>query len=302
MSRHTPDPMRAILTSGSLVRQLRSLKYPLTERIWLYRQYWNPLPAILVHQMGKVGSRTVYRTLMGLGLPNPIYHVHWLSSTGIQAEKERYRQAGAKTDRHLRESRSLRRQLDHQREREWWIITLVRDPIARQISELFEQLWLYYPALMAAGGDVRVDQTLTALEASFTKYDETTDKCHTWFESELKGVFGIDIFDHPFDHEAGHSMVDRGQVRLLVLRLEDLDRNADLIGRFVGHPGPVTLINANVAENKRYAEAYKTVTANFRLPASLCQTIYGSAYARHFYGPAMRAAFVRRWAHGEDAG
>jgi hypothetical protein len=82
---------------------------------------------------------------------------------------------------------------------------------------------------------------------------------------------------------------------LLALRLEDLSGNAGLIGPFVGHPAPITLVNANVADNKKYAAAYKSVTAAFRLPAPLCQQIYSSRFARHFYSAEMRAAFVRRW-------
>ncbi len=285
---------------GSPAHLLRQMKYALSERLWLYRQSRNPLPAILVYQMGKVGSRTVYRTLISLGLPNPIYHVHWLSPAGIEAERARYRQAGARMDRHLRESRSLCRQIERQAEREWWIITLVRDPIARRVSELFEQIWMFHPEWLTRDGTPRADAALAELEASFASYDARSDKCHTWFESELKQVFGVDIFDHTFDREAGHGLIERGQVRLLVLRLEDLDCNAGMIGHFVRHSGPVMLIKANIAENKHYAEAYRAVNAAFRLPPPLCRQIYGTRYAETFYTPEMRAAFVQRWSQGED--
>lgn len=302
MSRRSLDSLEAAALIGRPIHLLRAVKYSFDERLWLYRQQRNQQPAILVYQMGKVGSRTVYKTLMSLGLPNPIYHVHWLSPAGIQAAAERHRRAGVKGERHLRESQSLRRQLDCQPDREWRIVTLVRDPVARQISELFEQIWRHYPALMTADGSVHVEQTLAALETTFSDYDEIADKCHTWFESELKQVFGIDIFGYPFDQETGCSLIIRDRVQLLVVRLEDLDRNAGLIGRFVGHSGPVTLVKANVAESKSYAEAYRAVTTAFRLPASLCQAIYGSRYALHFYSPGMRTTFVRRWSQEQSTG
>ncbi len=299
MSRQNLDRLQAAPLIGGPVHLLRAAKYSFGERLWLYRQQQNRQPAILVYQMGKVGSRTVYMTLRSLELPHPIYHVHWLSPAGIRAEEDRYRAAGAKIERHLRESQSLRWQLDRQPDRQWWIVTLVRDPVARRISELFEQIRLYYPELTLSDGGVHVEGVLARMEAAFTNYAERTDKCHVWFESELKQVFGIDIFDHPFDREAGYGLVELGRVQLLALRLEDLDRNTDRIGSFVGHPAPLSLVKANVAENKSYAAAYQTVTTTFKLPASLCRTIYDSRYARHFYSPEMRAALARRWSQEE---
>lgn len=299
MPRPNLERLQATPLIGRPVRLLRQLKYALGQRIHLYQQSRNPLPAILVYQMGKVGSRTVYKTLLNLGLPNPIYHVHWLSPAHIRAEEERYRRAGARIDWHLHVSRSVRRLIERQPEREWWIITLVRDPIARQVSELFEGAWLFHPDLMTADGGVHVDKALTQLTSAFAHYDEQADRCYRWFESDLKPVFDVDLFNQPFDQEAGYGLIEHGRVRLLALRLEDLDRNTDRIGSFVGHPAPLSLVKANVAENKSYAAAYQTVTTTFKLPASLCRTIYDSRYARHFYSPEMRAALARRWSQEE---
>lgn len=153
---------------GRAIHSLRFEKYRLLTRLRLYRQRRNPHPPILVYQMGKVGSRTVYRTLESLGLPSPIYHVHVLSPDGIRATWARYHKIGAEMPIHLIAGKEVRRRLDRHPEGEWQVVTLVRDPVARQISELFETLWLFHPELLTTTGVIDIEGALTELGVVFS--------------------------------------------------------------------------------------------------------------------------------------
>lgn len=293
MPQHDPRVM-------TFARRVQWVRHWIAEQWQHYWQGRNPLPAILVYQMGKVGSRTVYDTLLSLDLANPVYHIHWLSSANIEAEIRHYRRAGIWLPSYVRTGQFVSRQIRRHGEREWWIITLVRDPIARQLSEFFQLMWLLHPELLDEEGCVRTEQSLEVVQTVFADYEAATDKCNTWFDSELKQVFGIDVYSHPFDQEAGYTVIEQGRIRLLVLRLEDLSRQVGLLGEFVGYRRPIALVRANEAQQHSYAESYKNAVTQFRIPEATCQTIYASRYAQHFFSPAMRAAFVRRWA-GEAA-
>jgi len=46
---------------------------------------------IIIYQMGKVGSSTIYQTLKKLKLKNSMYHVHILSDQNLDEAIDRYR-------------------------------------------------------------------------------------------------------------------------------------------------------------------------------------------------------------------
>src|SRR5204863_3507104 len=96
---------------------------------------FNITAPILIHQMGKVGSSSVYETLLALDLDVPIYHSHVLNKFDEYEQSVKQTRADpAKNIEFLRASRALRRILDSKRWDSWSVITLVRAPIPRAIS------------------------------------------------------------------------------------------------------------------------------------------------------------------------
>ena len=60
--------------------------YELTKALNLLElQFTHPChnQPIVIYQMGKVGSSSVYSSLKALKLDNPVYHVHFLTPQGI---------------------------------------------------------------------------------------------------------------------------------------------------------------------------------------------------------------------------
>jgi len=92
--------------------------------------------------MGKVGSETFERSLVNARLPNPIYHIHFLSWKTIKAVENFYlKNAHVGLPEHLIRSQHLRRIIDqHGDKLRWNIITLVRDPVSSEISGVFQNI------------------------------------------------------------------------------------------------------------------------------------------------------------------
>jgi hypothetical protein len=96
--------------------------------------------------MGKVGSKTITKSLKSLNLNMPIYHSHLLTQKRIhETEQKRKKFFGTPRQSYLQRSwlnLFLRKQIDKglTDNKQWKIITLTREPIARNISTFFENL------------------------------------------------------------------------------------------------------------------------------------------------------------------
>ena len=90
--------------------------------------------------MGKVGSTSLQVTVGALGLPNPVFHVHFLAWDRLRnADTCRWGFRPGSLE-HIEESKHLRLFADRTWGRiRWKIITLVREPVAHQASALFQE-------------------------------------------------------------------------------------------------------------------------------------------------------------------
>jgi len=117
----------------------------------------------------------------------------------------------------------------------------------------------------------------------------------TWFDRELKSVFGVDVYAIPFDPAKGYEIYESEKARVLLVRLEDLRSRAPVaFGDFLGL-GDFRLADTNVAEAKGYADVYRRFVASVRLPHDYIERMYDSRYARHFYSEDELDAFRLRW-------
>jgi hypothetical protein len=274
----------------------RLIPYSIIENFGIALQNFNFNPPIIVYQMGKVGSKTIYMSLKNAHLPNPIYHVHFLSHDGIRNAEEYILSKKSVVPSHIRRGKILRKKIDKTKDAQWKIITLVREPVIRDISSLFENLELLYPDLIDENGDMKKSDAIEFLQKRLMNYDESTSYTCKWFDREIKSVFSIDVYAYPFNHHDGFTIIHDKGVEVLVLRLEDLDKsfNNALI-KFLDLESPIKMLKSNVGENKKYAVAYRHVLENITLPKSVCAKIYSSKYARHFYSENMRNQFIQKW-------
>jgi hypothetical protein len=179
------------------------------------------------------------------------------------------------------------------------IISLVRDPIAFIVSNLFE---VPDPAVIdTCSPDKRINpqKVLQHLRQKFQRRAGTR-YLDGWFDRELKRVFGIDVFAQPFPVDRGYAIYQRGRAQALVIRLEELnDHGPRVLAEYLGLNRPLALVRSNTRRTSRDGEAYREVLKHLRLDEATCRDMYSCRIARHFYSPAMVDHFIRRWTHQE---
>ena len=152
---------------------------------------------VLVYQMGKVGSSTVARTLRACpGLQRPVLSVHCMVPREIEAAKQYRRRVGgaAKVGYAVTLGAVLGDRIAAVGDRVHFpIVSLVRDPIAREISSVFQTSALFGEALRV-GGRIDVDRVSAFLTERFSAPDPC-GYAEEWFDRELAVTFGIDVFD-----------------------------------------------------------------------------------------------------------
>ena len=266
-------------------------------------------PPLIIFQMGKVGSQTVHRSLKALNLDMPIYHSHLLTRERI-AETENKRKKFFRTERqpYLNRpwlNRFLRNQIDKGlNSKKWKVITLTRDPVARNISTFFENLEFktidasqkfeiisdYYdiPATLINLDDL---EKLKALFLERMNHNSPLE----FFERELKGVFGIDIYKSAFPRYVGYKIYKDKIADVLVIRLETLNECAQKAFKEFLDIDNFSLIVENVSADKIYADLYQRFKDNIVLPNSYIDKLYNSKYMRHFYSEEEINALSEKW-------
>ena len=281
-----------------LIKKMLQYTYVNTvERVQIRLLDFAKNPPVFIYQMGKVGSSTVYRSLKKNKLSNPVFHVHFLTFSGIKnAEKSHKSIKSEPIPYHIQLSKLLRNKLNRSSNTKMKIITLVREPIGHEISGFFQNIKLLNANLIADNGRINNDKALSFLENKIKKYNNKTGYIDTWFDNEIKAVFNIDVFDHPFDHIKGFCIVRQKNIDLLILRLEDLNRNfSRALTDFLSLKQPVEMIKTNIGKNKKYASVYQYVKKHIVIPESVCRKIYNSRFSTHFYNEKMREGFIGKW-------
>ena len=247
---------------------------------------------VIVFQMGKVGSSSLYASLRALRPPREVFQVHLLHDLDRQEARvhagytrptgtlPQFAKARALADRIARD------------DRRWTVISVVRDPVERNVSAFFQVIGEFVPDALerAARGEVTVTELL---EVFLGRYEQSAPI--TWFQAQMAPVFGIDVLAVPFDRERGWQTYESDRARLLVLRLEDLPRVAEPAVRAFLDAPDFTLVTANVGDDKSYAALYRQFRAEVVLPADHLDRMYDSDYARCFYSADEIAAARARW-------
>jgi hypothetical protein len=185
---------------------------------------------VIVYQMGKVGSTTIYNSLQPLKNLD-VYHIHSLTKTRIEIVEENYKNSfryNHTIPAHILESQYLRKKLDKGLEgkKKWKVVTLVRDPIARNISSFFQILEEYvghnYQTKIKS---MKVEDIIEELMELFL-YNYKGEKPLIWFDIELKSAFGIDIYSREFSKSNGYEIYEAESADVLLIKLENLNECA----------------------------------------------------------------------------
>jgi hypothetical protein len=257
-------------------------------------------PPLLIYQMGKVGSSSIHASVNTFWKSSPVYHLHVLSAANLAALDRVIRDAYPRTrhiPEHLIAGEFLRHYLPRgPRPNRWPIITLVRDPIARNVSSFFQDLttrhtYLDFAAMLADNDTEGTARRL--INAFLDNHDH--QRPLKWFDMELRRVFGIDVFAEPFDKQKGFTIYRNDRCRVLLIKLESLDRCVRAAFEQFLNINDFKLQTENVSRQKKYGQLYDAVKRSINFPEAFIDRMYTSRLVQHLYTNDEIAVFRRKW-------
>ena len=289
--------------------------YAVTLAYWFTRA-----DPILIYQMGKVGSSSIRNSLFRNQDPRTrlvlMSHEYFpirnrdLDRIAIEPEHRDMLARETAHDQHVYDQFSLRKRLGWRFREKFYaeriykswvcsqrplrVITLVREPIANNIS-MFFQIIDHYLAADAEVSNHDIDELIDIFLENYMH-----SRPLTWLDAEIKTNFSIDVYQHSFPTERGYTVISRGRISLLVLRCELDDRvKAQAIADFLDLD-KFDIVRSNVASKKDYASQYAEFKQRIRIPPALLDQMYNSKYAGHFYSSEEREKFRAQWS-GENS-
>jgi hypothetical protein len=239
---------------------------------------------VFIYQMGKVGSTSLEHVIPG-GI-----HIHafYLDNHTCPIRKKGLAGFGLMALMYWGEQQLLALLLRwvFKRRKFTKIITLVRDPIERNISMFFHDIDAY---LFAAHTNcMRTRQAPLMTRSQSTKlltdvFNHDFDHHYplTWFDREFLKTTGIDIFATPFDKSLGYSQVSTEKYQILCVDTKRLKSHTDKISSLIGRQ--VELTYQNQTSNKWYADVYHQFVLNYVTPEHILSDIQKSRYYQHFF-------------------
>jgi len=229
---------------------------------------------VLVLTMGRVGSSSVYRSIPdvpGLGK----FHVHSINVKTLTRQVVRHGSLEA-SPRSVRDGiGALQAILRHAGPVH--VVSLVREPVSRDISAAFASLRANR-RIEELGGIVEDPEQVKAFWVSFRR-----GRAFTWFDEEIRDVLGIDVYDSPVSPE-GWQVMSNDRFRLLVMRSElGAEAQAKILSDFLGFEAfPLKRVN-DQGSAPRVAALYQRFKENLTLGEAVLAEYRNSRYARHFY-------------------
>jgi flagellar biosynthesis GTPase FlhF len=245
---------------------------------------------LLIFQVGKVGSSTLYESLKNSVGEVPVYQIHNIATAEQLLMSERAKgfkeglhhlELGAELNRIIREDPEIR----------WKVIVGVREPIHRWVSDIFQNINERYSRFVEADGEIRYDELI-----AFIKHSLETEPMQTWFDEELKAVFGVNLSEIGFDKERGYCVHRYNGQSFLFYRLESLkSASREMFDAFFPHKN-IELINGNESSNKSYFEQYRTLLEQLKFDEDYLREFYNNiSVARFFYSDTDIDQFIKKW-------
>jgi hypothetical protein len=241
---------------------------------------------LLIYQMGKVGSKAIEDSISAPSINMPIFHVHVLSDRGIRGG-ELYKKSMMRNDYEYIRNIVLQKEV-LSRKHKLKVISLVREPVARNISAFFQNSVLWDTQYNEASED-----SSEIIEEFLAKFDH--EKPLIWLDQEINDMLGIDVYAEPFPISCGYHIYSNENIELLLIRQESLNCCFEgALKEFLALEG-AQLMDSNRAESKSYAGLYKSFKENLDIPNNYLDHMYSSKYAKHFYSDLEIDEFRARW-------
>ena len=124
---------------------------------------------------------------------------------------------------------------------------------------------------------------------------ENESDIFSWFDYEIKALFGVDIYEYPFDKEKGYSIIEHDNVQILIYKCEKLYQLEKVLAEFLKIPD-FRLEKSNQGEEKIYAYVYKKFKEEVKLNLQYFDYYYtNNLKLKHFYTDFEIEYFKEKW-------
>jgi len=229
--------------------------------------------AVLVYQMGKVGSSSLGESIRDSANMHTLYGN---PPCRILLDLERrgwWFFLGGVYDFVRRVSIRMRKDVK--------IITLVRSPVERNVSMFFQDFPYWYVDYRSKNRGVSRFSDETMVEDMYESVFPH-DYVNSWFDKEIKRLTGIDVYAHPYDRSKGYHVYERGRFKLLLLEMTKVEDNWSVVQNFVGQN--VELKTVNVGGNKWYGPIYKIYKPRLVANEKINNLVKSGKFYTKFYG------------------
>lgn len=234
---------------------------------------------ILIYQMGKVASSTVYGSIGDyLGRDKsfvcpPDNHKDDQSNASTRVyHSHRYEDFSPTLKQRIKTSTNK-------------VITLVREPISRNISGFFEDPTFRH----ITDKSINIDE-LTIL--FLRRFNHTLPL--EWFDNQLKRNLGIDIYSTSFNKEKGYGVVKSGNTECMVIRADKLNNVFPVISQFLEVP-LLSQKDYNITQTRPNGVIYKKLQEEITLPPSYIKKMYDSKLVTHFFTEKEIEGYKKKW-------
>lgn len=117
-----------------------------------------------------------------------------------------------------------------------------------------------------------------------------------WIEHELTNLYGVDLYSQPFDTQKGYQIIERENLKILVITLEAFSHLAEILSEFYQCPADsFQPIPVSEARSTDAAGRYASFHSAYRIPATMARRIYDSKIMRHLYSDESLNSFKDKW-------
>ena len=181
-----------------------------------------------------------------------------------------------------------------QAKREAKIISFFRDPIALMVSDFFNKLrWI---SGVQNAWESHSQEELARLFNEKYFAEKRHIEHLEWWEKEFNAALGLDVYKHASAREKGWVRFREGQFDILILKteLDDEEKSAQ-VNRFLSQE-TIRIKRTNVGDEKIFGDSYKRFKAELVVDGQHLETVYQSAYARHFFSDDELRKLSEKWA------
>ncbi|MEG9295980.1 putative capsular polysaccharide synthesis family protein [Mangrovibacillus sp. Mu-81] len=250
---------------------------------------------LLIYQMGKVGSTSLEKSLEN---NNKYYteHTHSLRAPIVFKMFKNFKsikfyaplkfiiiyKIGALIKKFIIKRKKIK------------IITLVREPISRNISMYFQDIHIPIFDVSILNDNRHEDKVNHTIlhDFYFKKFNHYYGV--NWMEEEISKNFGINVYEHDFNKEKGYGVITKGNVSILILKMEKLNDLKSEIQDFLCLKD-LEIKKSNQAKEKWYAPLYKQFMENFHPSEDYINELYNTKYMSHFYTKQEIETYINKW-------